>query len=114
MHFSLHAAPPNQPSIPMAISSGATWIYIFWTIPLLDESTSPISYYEVIVKEVGSSGVNTVRIITEVTLFNATGLMSGRTYELTVVAVVKSGNITARSIMSAALVTSTDIESIQF
>ena len=91
-------APPSQPSIPAIESSGATWVHVFWTAPLV--AHSPISYYEIILARIVVDDISKV-ISTDTNInttnFNVTGLFPGMAYELTVVAISEGGNITARS-----------------
>ena len=65
---------------------------------------SPISYYEIIVREVNSDEIVTITTSTNITNFNVASLLTGISYELIVVAISEDGNITARSLESRSVV----------
>ena len=65
---------------------------------------SPISYYEIITRAVNSGEIVTLTTTTNTTNFNVTGLLTGISYEVTVLAISEDGNITARSLQSGSVV----------
>ena len=91
-------ATPGPPINPTIKDVGATWVCISWTAPLV--AGSPISRYEVIARSLDNSqtaGMVTVSTKSSVTAFNATGLLPGTAYELSVVAVSQGGDVIAKS-----------------
>ena len=90
------------PSIPTIESTGATWAFISWTAPLVDDSL--ISYYKIATRAVDTGEICTSMTTTNATNFNVTGFVPGISYELTIVAVSEYGNITARSVASRPVV----------
>ena len=96
--------------MPSVENISATWASISWTAPLMAES--PISHYEIIVREVDGQGTVTATTSTSTTLSNVTGLLPGTAYKLTVVAVSEGGNVMARSPESAFVIVTTGVTGI--
>ena len=82
-----------------------------WDAPF--SSDSPISFYTINARNLNSSGGMDALVVTNTstnaTFFNVTGLFPGTTYELTVAAVSRGGDVVATSEPGAPLVETTQL-----
>ena len=65
---------------------------------------SSISYYEIKIQAIDIGEIVILTTTTNTTNFNVTGLLTGTSHELTVVAISEDDNTTARSLESTSVV----------
>ena len=106
----INTAPPGQPHTLSVKERDATLLHICWEAPV--QSDSHISYYTITVCNLNST-IESNKVITDttsnMTFYNVTALLPGTTYELTVVAVSRGGDVTARSQPSDPIVDKTGV-----
>ena len=89
-------APPGEPHAVTTKVVGATWIFLTWEAP--DMTEYPTTSYEI--RRNDSQIESSPLLLTtgnNDTFFNVTDLLPGTTYELTVVAVSRVGDVIAKS-----------------
>ena len=96
--------------MPSVKDRDATLFQVCWEAPV--QSDSHISYYLITACNLNST-IESNKVMTATTSnetsYNVTGLLPGTTYELTVVAVSRGGNVVARSQPSDPIVDKTEI-----
>ena len=92
----MFTGPPDQPRTVTVENVGATWVQISWDSPLVVEF--PISYYEILARAGDSVGeiIRNISTPDNRTFVNVTALLPGTTYNFTVAAVIRGGNVISR------------------